>query len=60
MSAEKENRLFDSQWVNVVNHDNCFAEYTKEEAVAKAVKMTEELMSKNMADNVWPPVRVGV
>ena len=60
MNTMKEIRLFDGQWVNVVNHDHCYEGYTKEEAVAKAVKMTEELMVKNLADNEWPPKREAV
>ena len=57
MEHEKEIRLFDGQWVNIVNHDNCFADYAVEDAVNKAVKMTEEAMAKNMLDGVWPSKR---
>jgi hypothetical protein len=60
MSDNREIRLFDGQWVNVMNHDYCYENYTKEEAVVKAVKMTEELMAKNFADNKWPPKREAV
>jgi hypothetical protein len=58
MDDSQEIRLWDSQWMNVVNHDNCYAEYTKEEAVAKAVKLTEEAMARNFADGKFPPKRV--
>lgn len=39
--------LWDSQWVNIVNHDNCYREYTKDEAVAKAVKLTYAALREN-------------
>jgi len=35
-------KLWDSQWVNIVNHDHCYESMDKEEAVHLAVKMTEE------------------
>jgi hypothetical protein len=54
MATHQEIRLFDSQWVNVVNHDNCYAGYSVEDAVAKAVKLTEEYMAKNFKDGIWP------
>lgn len=54
MSSNFEIRLFDSQWLNIVNYDSCFAGFLKEEAVAKAVKMTEEAMAKNFKENKWP------
>ncbi len=54
----KEIRLFDGQWINVVNHDSCYAGYTKEEAVHKAVKMTEELMAANTREDNWPRQRL--
>ncbi|WP_427183574.1 hypothetical protein ACL598_17055 [Bordetella bronchialis] len=40
-------KLYDSQWVNIVNHANCWADYSKEDAVHEAVKMTEEAIKKN-------------
>ena len=54
MKGGKEVRLFDSQWVNIVNHDNCFAEYSKDDAVAAAVKLTEAAMARNYEENKWP------
>lgn len=42
-----EKRLFDSQWVNIVNHANCYRGYDKAEAVALAVKLTELAMAEN-------------
>jgi len=50
-----EVRLWDSQWVNVVNHDNCYAFWATEDAVNHAVKMTEQLIAKNVAENNLPP-----
>ena len=50
----REIRLFDSQWVNIVNHDGCYADYSKDDAVAAAVKMTETQMAKNFEENNWP------
>lgn len=47
-SANIEVRLFDSQWVNVVNHDNCYRDWSKEDAIAHAVRMTETLMRENV------------
>ena len=49
-------RLFDSQWVNVVNHDKCYEGYSVDDAVAMAVKLTEALMAKNYRDGIWPTV----
>ena len=56
MATKQAIRLFDSQWVNVVNHDNCYEGYSVEDAVSKAVKLTEALMAKNFRDGVWPTV----
>lgn len=58
MDTEKEIRLWDGQWMNIVNHDYCWERYTKEEAIHAAVKMVEEAMAKNIAENNWPPKRV--
>jgi len=55
-----EHRLFDGQWMNIVNHANCWEGYTKEEAVHAAVKMAEEHMAKNIAVDKWPPRRDAV
>lgn len=52
-----EVRLWDSQWGNIVNHARCYAEFTKEEAVAMAVKLTEEAIARNIADGKLPPKR---
>jgi hypothetical protein len=52
-----EIRLWDSQWVNVVNHADCYRDFDKEEAIAMAVKRTEEYMRKNYQDGKWPPPR---
>ncbi len=55
-----ELRLYDGQWMNSVNHANCWEGFTKEEAVHAAVKMTEEQMAKNIVDDKWPPRRDAV
>jgi len=55
-----ELRLFDGQWMNIVNHAHCWEGYTKEEAVHAAVKMTEEQMAKNIVDDKWPQSRDAV
>lgn len=52
-----EHRLWDTQWMNVVNHPDVLGAATAEEAVAIAVKMTEERMARNIADGHWPPAR---
>ncbi len=57
MSADesREIRLWDTQWMNVVNAD--YSGMTKDDAIAAAVKATEEKMARNYADNSWPPAR---
>lgn len=50
-----EIRLWDSQWTNVVNHEYCYETWSKEDAVHYAVKMTEKLIAKNVAENNLPP-----
>ena len=54
---EQEIRLFDSQWVNVVNHERGYQGYSVEYAVAKAVKLTEEYMAMNFKNGNWPQPR---
>jgi hypothetical protein len=49
-----ELRLFDGQWMNIVNHAHCWEGYTKEEAIHAVVKMVEEKMAKNIVDDKWP------
>ena len=48
-------RLWDSQWVRIVNHDNCYHGWTTVDAVAHAIKMTERLIRENVQDNACPP-----
>jgi len=48
-------RLWDSQWVNVVNHDNCYQGWDKEDAINHAVKMTEKYIAANVSNNTTPP-----
>jgi hypothetical protein len=49
-------RLWDSQWVNIVNHADCYRDMDKEAAVAAAVKLTEQAMAKNVRDG-FPATR---
>lgn len=53
-----EVRLWDSQWVGIVNYDNGYRDWTKEDAIAHAVKMTEAAIAQNVADGKLPPARV--
>lgn len=55
---DTEVRLWDTQWMNIVNHERCYADFTKEDAVALAVKMTEEAIARNFADGKFPPKRI--
>jgi hypothetical protein len=57
MSDDREIRLFDGQWANIVYAHDCWEGHTKEEAVNAAVKMAEEAMAKNMKENLWPNSR---
>ena len=57
MAKNIEKRLWDSQWVNIVNANDCWEGHTKEEAVHAAVKMAEEAMARNIKDNLWPDAR---
>jgi len=58
ISPSQDIRLFDSQWVNVVNHDNCYRGWSKEDAVNHAVRMTEGYMKENITKG-WPNPRAG-
>ena len=53
-----EVRLWDTQWMNIVNHDNAYRDWSKEDAIHHAVKMTEEAIARNVADGRLPPVRL--
>ena len=55
----KTPRLYDSQWLNIVNAHNCYAQFTKEEAVHAAVKATEEAMHEYFCslDSKWTKER---
>jgi hypothetical protein len=56
MSADtREIRLWDTQWMNVVNAD--YSEMSKYDAIIAAVKATEERMARNFAANNWPQSR---
>lgn len=56
MSNERnEIRLWDSQWVNIVNGD--YVGLDRNEAIALAVKRTEQAMASNYMKLNWPPAR---
>lgn len=48
-------RLWDTQWMNIVNHDNCYRGWDKADAINHAVKMTEQAIARNIADGKLPP-----
>ena len=50
-------RLWDSQWVNIVNHAECYRDIKKDDAVAMAVRLTEEAIAKNIREGKLPPIR---
>lgn len=52
MYNQKVIRLWDTQWMNIVNAD--YSQMTKEDAIAAAVKATEEQMARNYRDDKWP------
>ncbi len=52
-----ECRLWDSQWTNIVNHANCYIDWSKEDAIRHAVKMTETYIARNVERNHFPPAR---
>lgn len=41
--------ITDVQWVNIVNHENCWNGYSKDDAVSEAVKLTEAKCRENNA-----------
>lgn len=55
-----EYRMWDSQWVNVVNHERAYSGWDMEEAINHAVKLTEKAMARNVADGNWPPSRAAI
>jgi hypothetical protein len=55
-NEDADRRLFDSQWVNIVNSP-AVREADKDEAVALAVKMAEQEMAENLRNNTWPAAR---
>ena len=58
MSDGREIRLFDGQWMNIINAHDCWDGHSKEEAVVEAIKMVEDAMAKNFKENMWPPTRI--
>jgi len=54
LDKKEEYRLFDSQWMNIVNHECCYHGYTAQEAGNIAIQKTEECMAKNIKDGIWP------
>jgi hypothetical protein len=55
--AVQEVRLWDTQWTNVVNHDNAYRGWDKQDAINHAVKMTEQYIAKNVLENKCPPTQ---
>jgi hypothetical protein len=53
----QEVRLWDTQWTNVVNHDNAYRGWDKQDAINHAVKMTEHYIAKNVLENKCPPAQ---
>jgi hypothetical protein len=53
--AVQEVRLWDTQWTNVVNHDNAYRGWDKQDAINHAVKMAEQYIAKNVLENKCPP-----
>lgn len=49
-----EVRLWDSQWVSIVNNPEVLAASDAEEAVAIAVRMTEAAIARNFATSSFP------
>lgn len=50
-------KLWDSQWVNIVNHPNVINAPDTESSVYEAVKLTELAMAKNYMEDNWPPYK---
>jgi len=48
-----EMRLWDSQWMRIVNAD--YSGMSREDAIHAAVKATEEMMAKNCYKDNFPP-----
>lgn len=44
--------LWDSQWVNIVNHNECYRGWELEDAVNHAVKLTEKTLKENNASAI--------
>ena len=55
---DAEVRLWDTQWMSIVNHDNCYRDWSKDDAIAHAVKMTEQAIARNVADGKLPPKKI--
>lgn len=49
-------RLWDTQWMNIVNAD--YSQMSKEDAIHAAVKATEEKMAENSYNRIWPTLEV--
>jgi hypothetical protein len=58
--AVQEVRLWDTQWTNVVNHDNAYRGWDKQDAINHAVKMTEQYIATNVLENKCPPAQPAV
>jgi len=55
MSENVEIRLWDTQWMKIVNAD--YSGMSKEEAIATAIKKTEEAMACSFKLDNWPPAK---
>ena len=52
-------RLWDAQWISIVNHDNAYNGWSTNDAVNHAVRMTERYIAANVAQNNLPPRQCG-
>lgn len=52
-----EYRLWDGQWVNIVNSPAVLDAEDRDTAVAIAVRLCEEAMASNIVENRFPPKR---
>lgn len=54
---DREVRLWDTQWMNIVNSQEVMGATDAEDAVAIAVRMTEREIAHNVATGSLPPLR---
>lgn len=53
-------RLWDSDWVNIVNHDHAYQGWSMDEAIAHAVKLTQEKMAQYAREALRAHARAAV